>query len=406
MTTKPAIKVLAVIVALIVIVAVVYVALANNKGSGNENEPTSHYVTIYDMANRNVTAVKEMNPRYIIGSGVGALRFISYMNCSSLVVAVEARESSAYCAKSYMYAFGYDNTSKFNRSIGSGGDGLIEYPEQLMMLAHPPQVIFYSVTSPTLTVQQQTYINNAERLGMKVVVVLELDTMLNSASNGLSGTFVKQTMLMGKVLNKTERASELMAFMNNTISDLVTRMSGVSAHDKAVSAYIGSLSYSGAKGFDFSSSWYDPFAILGVNNTVTGGSSVVYQINMESIIAKNPDYIFLDPTGYKTFLTNWNNGSSAMSKNALMALSAFHDGRVYMTIPFIWYGVNFDNVLLGAYYIGSILYPSAFSDVNMTKKASDIYTAFVGMDCYHGMDTWFVKNRSTHITGLAGVIAT
>jgi iron complex transport system substrate-binding protein len=396
-------KVLAIVVALVVIGAVFYVAVLNDD-DGSDDDPDS-YTSTYDMADRNVTAVVDMDVQYIVASGVGALRFVSYLDCADLVVAVEARENFKYNAKSYMYAYEYDNVSNYDHSIGSGADGLIEYPEQLLMLSNVPQVIIYSVPSTTLTAEQQTYISNAESLGMKVVVILELDTMLNDDSDGLSETFVSQTMLLGTVLNKTERAVGLLSYMNSTIADLVSRMSGVSQADKDVTAYIGSLSYSGAKGFDYSSSWYDPFAILGVNNSVIGGSSVVYQINIESIIESNPEYVFLDPTGYKTFKTNWNNGSSAASSDALMALTAFQEGNVYITIPFIWYGVNFDNVLLGAYYIGSILYPEAFDDVNMTEMASEIYTAFVGYDCYEEMNAWFFANMSTNMTGVASVVA-
>jgi len=404
MTLKPVHKILAVCLAVAIIATAFYVFAIKDDDDSTDDQNDS-YVSYYDMAGRNVTAAVDSDVQYIVASGVGALRFVSYLDCADLVVEVEARENAKYNAKSYMYADNYDNTSVYPHSIGSGGDGLIEYPEKLLLLSHVPQVIIYSVPSSTLTTEELTYINNAEALGMKVVVVLELDTMLNSNANGLSDTFVKQTILLGNVLNKTARASSLLTYVNNTLADLTTRMSKVSASDKEVSAYIGSLSYSGAKGFDYSSSSYDPFAILGVNNTVKGGSSVVYQINTESIIGANPDYIFLDPTGYKTFLNNWNNGSSAASKSALMAITAFQEGKVYMTIPFIWYGVNFDNVLLGAYYIGSILYPEAFDDLNLTQKASEIYTEFVGEDCYAEMNAWFQANQGTGMTGVAGVVS-
>jgi len=405
MSGKSRIKIFAIVAALVIVGAAFYVLFLNNHGAADDTGDTLGQAPIYDMAGRNVTAVADMNVERIVASGVGALRFVSYLNCSDLVVAVEARESAAYNAKSYMYAYQYDNTSNYNRSIGSGGDGLIEYPEQLLKLPEVPQVIIYSVPSANLTDEQQKYVNDAEALGMKVVVIRELDTMLNDKANGLSATFVQQTTLLGKVLDRSTRASELMSFMNVTIADLASRAKNATASEKDASAYIGSLSYSGAKGFDYSSSSYDPFAILGVNNTVSGGTSVVYQINVESIMASNPDYIFLDPTGYATFKANWNNGSSSMSSEALMALTAFQEGKAYMTIPFIWYGVNFDNVLLAAYYIGSVMYPTAFSDVDLNKKASEIYTAFVGEDCYESMNAWFITNRGTNMTGVAGVIA-
>ena len=142
------IKVLAVAVVVLVIGAAVYVVLGVDDGPDDQGDDAATY---YDMAGRNVTSVVGMDINYLVASGVGALRFVSYLNCSEKVVAVEAREGPAYNAKSYMYAFEYDNTSIYNRSIGSGPDGLIEYPEQLLLLQQPPEVIIYSVPSSTLT---------------------------------------------------------------------------------------------------------------------------------------------------------------------------------------------------------------------------------------------------------------
>ena len=389
-------KLFAILAAVLVAGAAIAAVLMNGGADGGDDEPSA----ILDMAGRDVTAVADMDVERLIATGPGALRFVSYLNCSDLVVAVEPREGPAYNAKSYMYAYGYDDTSRYDRSIGSGGDGLIEYPEQLLMLENVPQVIIYSVPSASLTSQQLAYIETAESLGMRVVVILELDTMLDGTGS-LSEAFVKQTTLLGKVLDREERAAELLTFIEATLGDLRARAASVSASEREATAYIGSLSYAGAKGFDHSSSWYDPFAILGVNNVVTGGSQVVYQINMESILGAQPDYVFLDPTGYSTFIANWNDGASAQSREALMALTAFQEGRVFMTIPFIWYGVNFDNVLLGAYHIGTVMYPSAFGDVDLKEKASEIYTAFVGEDCYEDMNAWFIENRGTPIAGAA-----
>ena len=283
-------KLFAILAAVLVAGAAIAAVLMNGGADGGDDEPSA----ILDMAGRDVTAVADMDVERLIATGPGALRFVSYLNCSDLVVAVEPREGPAYNAKSYMYAYGYDDTSRYDRSIGSGGDGLIEYPEQLLMLENVPQVIIYSVPSASLTSQQLAYIETAESLGMRVVVILELDTMLDGTGS-LSEAFVKQTTLLGKVLDREERAAELLTFIEATLGDLRARAASVSASEREATAYIGSLSYAGAKGFDYSSSWYDPFAILGVNNVVTGGSQVVYQINMESILEAQPDYVFPGP---------------------------------------------------------------------------------------------------------------
>ena len=114
-----------------------------------------------------------------------------------LVVAVEPREGPAYNAKCTCTRMGTTTIFRYDRSIGSGGDGLIEYPEQLLMLENALQVIIYSVPSASLTSQQLAYIETAESLGMRVVVI-ELDTMLDGtlAQRGVH----QQTTLLGKVL--------------------------------------------------------------------------------------------------------------------------------------------------------------------------------------------------------------
>ena len=275
-------KLFAILAAVLVAGAAIAAVLMNGGADGGDDEPSA----ILDMAGRDVTAVADMDVERLIATGPGALRFVSYLNCSDLVVAVERREGPKYNAKSYMYAYGYDDTSRYDRSIGSGGDGLIEYPEQLLMLENVPQVIIYSVPSASLTSQQLAYIETAESLGMRVVVILELDTMLDGTGS-LSEAFVKQTTLLGKVLDREERAAELLTFIEATLGDLRARAASVSASEREATAYIGSLSYAGVKGFDYSSV-VRPAAILGVNNVVTGGSQVVYQINMRASWGPSP----------------------------------------------------------------------------------------------------------------------
>ncbi len=67
------------------------------------------------------------------------------------------------------------------------------------------------------------------------------------------------------------------------------------------------------------------------------------------------------------------------------ALKAFADRRVYTLLPFNWYTTNIGTVLADTYAIGKILHPQHFSDVDVEKKADDLFTFLVGRPVYAEM---------------------
>lgn len=54
-----------------------------------------------------------------------------------------------------------------------------------------------------------------------------------------------------------------------------------------------------------------------------------------------------------------------------------------------WYNLNFEVVLTNTYYVGSILYPEHFSDIDPVLKADGIYNFFVDSDLYYEMSQFF-----------------
>ena len=54
-------------------------------------------------------------------------------------------------------------------------------------------------------------------------------------------------------------------------------------------------------------------------------------------------------------------------------------------MPYFTYGMNFDTALLDMYYMGSLAHPDKFSDVDISAKAAEIYTVFVGKDVYNDL---------------------
>lgn len=58
-------------------------------------------------------------------------------------------------------------------------------------------------------------------------------------------------------------------------------------------------------------------------------------------------------------------------------------------MPYNWYANNYDTVIADAYYIGKILYPEHFADVEPAAKADEIYTMLDGKPVYADMQRIF-----------------
>ncbi len=67
------------------------------------------------------------------------------------------------------------------------------------------------------------------------------------------------------------------------------------------------------------------------------------------------------------------------------ALSAVRNGKVYGQLPYISYYNNIETAIADAYFLGKILYPNEFKDIDVIEKADQIYTFMLGKPLYNIM---------------------
>ena len=59
------------------------------------------------------------------------------------------------------------------------------------------------------------------------------------------------------------------------------------------------------------------------------------------------------------------------------------ENRIYTLNPDTAMNANHETALANAYYIGKILYPEQFDDIDPVKKADEIYTNVVGKPVFN-----------------------
>ena len=299
-----------------------------------------------------------LEPQRIVGVNPGALRLLCYLDLTDKVVGVEMVEVTSP-VRPYNFANpGLSNLTQIGPMFGG---------EPELIVKADPDVIFatYMEKSFADTLQRQT--------GIPVVVVNYGDLETNRA------TFDESLRIIANVMNVQDRAEELINYIDSIIGDLNNRTYNIPNASRPT-VYIGGIGYHGAHGLSSTEPSYPPFEFIHANNVASGLGTEHAFVDDETVINWNPYYLFIDGGGLNLAIQDIQNGSALWD-----TLDAVNESRTYVVLPYNWYTTNIETELIDAYYIGTILYPGNFSDINFTQKAAEIYIEFLGCNVYQDM---------------------
>lgn len=337
--------------------------LSGCHSSGNKN--SSGQVGITDMYGRQVVIPEEVDK--IAGVGPGALRLLVYMGLANRISGIEDVE----LRPGRPYAFAWPELLK-KPIIGPymGGDA-----ELITVNAH--DVIFMAFSSASDADQLQ------KNTGIPVVA-------LNSGNlRNARNLFFESLRLIGRITGNEERADSLKHFVMSQIQ-LLDSLTSFKADKTKLTAYVGGVSFRGARGIASTEAHYTPFVFTNVRN-VAGDLNVKESVNptgtyvdIEQIILWNPDFMFIDGAGLDLVQRDITSGSPLAE-----TLRAFEKGNVYTLMPHNWYSTNFENVLINSWFVGKTIYPGTFSGFCFEQKAREIYRFMLGRDVFDKMKSTY-----------------
>lgn len=335
-----------------------------------KSEPTDgKTITVTDMAKR--TVVVPFDPQRIICLSSGTLRLITYLQATDRVVGIEDFEKARSFARPYIIA--HQELTNLPK-IGPGGPGSInKEPDLEAVLQLEPDIIFISYMESS----------NADALQKKIGIPVVVLTHGRFAS--FDELVYDSLRVAGKILNKEKRAEEVIAFIENYRKDLKARTGDIPDSTKP-EVYIGAIGYKGVQGIESTDVGYTPFQWIGANNVAKKISDKKEHlfVDKEQLLSLNPSMIFIDGGGL-----NLVKQDIAKRPDYYKGLKAFNDGKVYILYPFNYYVTNVDTAIADAYAAGKILYPDKFKDVDLQKKADEIYSFLVGKPVYKDMEKDF-----------------
>lgn len=322
----------------------------------------------------------------VLCSGPGCLRYLVYLQAQDLAVGVDDMEKSRTMFESRPYFLAHPELSDkplFGEFRGH------DNPELIVSLNPAPQVIF-----KTYSTMGHDPGELQEKTGIPVVV-------LNYGHLVLGRKDMEESlMIMGRMVGREQRARDVIDFFNDTIADLQKRTSDI-PEDQRPSCYVGGIAHKGPHGMTSTEPAYPPFYFVNAKNIAAdpeAGEKQLQQVTFsrENLIAADPDHIFID-------LSTIQGGSEVSALYQLrneacyQALSALRGGRVYGLLPYNWYTQNHGSILADAYFVGKILYPDRFSDIDPAQKADEIYSFLVGKPIFGKMKESFADLAFTRI---------
>lgn len=333
-------------------------------------------MTVTDGLGRVVTLPNKIE--HLICSGPGCLRLVSYLQATELVVGVDNYESKGTTFDARPYGLAHPEFKKlpiFGEFRGH------DNPELIVGLAPSPQVIFKTYAG----IMGYDPVELQEKTGIPVVALHYGD--FSSKRPG----FYKSLQLMGQILSREARAEAVINFFEETVADLQSR--SMTQKTEQPSVFLAGVAFKGPHGLQATEPSYPPFSFLGAKNLANkGGLSGTErkhtEISKEQIVVWDPELLFLD-------LATLQMGEGAGGLYELRhdpvykGLTAVTQNKVYGVLPYSWYSINYGSILANAYYIGTILHPEAFADIEPSAKADAIYTFLVGKPVFGQLNELF-----------------
>ncbi|WP_161490743.1 ABC transporter substrate-binding protein [Methanonatronarchaeum thermophilum] len=314
---------------------------------------------IKDMWGRNLDIPKDTER--LVATSAGALRLTSYLKAGDKVVGVEENEQADIERPYQMANPQYQEVP----TIGPQHSGDAE-----KILGVNPDVVLTTYNSDIDPENLQ------ESIGIPVVVV-EYGEILTKEKRQI---IYEALRTYGKVLNKTDRAEEVIDIFKDRIDDLERRGEEV---EDAPRMYVGGIGRRGQQGLRSTVPDYAPLELLGYENMEGQLKGIdelgeVVEVDREKLIEYDPEIIFIDGGDPHLSLEE-------LEKPEYQNLTAVENNEIYKLTAYNSYTTQYENVLINSYMVGKYFSPEQFNDIDIKDISNEIYKDIYGEPVYSDM---------------------
>ncbi|MGB4609823.1 MAG: ABC transporter substrate-binding protein [Saccharofermentanales bacterium] len=311
--------------------------------------------TITDSAGREVEIPNEVKTIVPLGN---TPRMITYLGLAKNVVGIGECEIT----DNRMHAYAFVNKELWQDLPNCGTDAMGEtayYPEEII-LANPDVILCTYTADVADDIQTKT--------GIPTVSVPQ-GTLFGE-------DYEVALRMLGDVCGVSERAEEIISYINESLEDLRTRTQDIPDDSKPAVLAAGAT-FKGSHSIDGVYTNYSVFETLSAKDVAVdlagqAGSSGV-MVDKEQILEWDPDMIFFDAGSMELVRTDYKENPDYFKQ-----LKAVQNGELYQWPNSTWHWSNVEIPIVSTYYTGQLLYPDKFADVDFEEKASEVFEFFLG----------------------------
>ena len=327
-------------------------------------------VTVTDMIGRQVTVAPGSYQR-VVCIGAGALRMYSYIGDTALLCGVEDIDNTTLADRPKMfdgvarpYVLAYGDVFAALPSCGVGGPNA-QAAEAEKILSCQPDIIIseYEDVEKADALQQQ--------VGVPVI------TLRAGVDGVFAEAFPGSLRLLGQVFDRTDRAEELITFIETETAEITRRTADVAEADKP-GVYICGLGNWGTTNHLMTAQSYAAFRVANIRNVVTDlAADGIQPIEAEKFAALggSMDIMLIDAAAVKNIAPLYQEDPTLLD-----TCKAWQTGQVYLEMAYNAYYTNYEIALANTWFAAKCVYPDLFADVDMTAKTNEITKAFLGRE--------------------------
>ncbi|MBR2980528.1 MAG: ABC transporter substrate-binding protein [Odoribacter sp.] len=310
----------------------------------------SEGVEVTDMLGRSVIVPEQVDS--IVCLKASAIRLVCYAGGADMICGVEECE-----LRGNPYTHIYANPKlKERRVIGPmmGGDAEL-------ILSVSPDLIFTTCST----------VNEADMLQRRCgvpVIALEYGNLASRRDE-----FYSSLKLISNVLGTESRVDSLIGYIDGQIGELDRRSERELKHEPSPVVYVCGISYKGKRGLDSTDPNYAALQFINGTNAAAGVDSKLVSeitgttISLEQLLLWNPDILFVDNDGLDLVMSD------------LERLNIDRN-KLYLIWPYNNIHSNFEVMLLNSWFMGKVLYPEQFADIDIAAKRDEIMYQFLRSD--------------------------
>lgn len=373
---KQQIAIVVAVVAIIIAAACAFVLLDNPDDENPVHEKA------YDAAG--IGMDDDYDYSKIVTVGVGTLRWVSYFGYEDKVVCIDAGDANnaSWNGKGYRSLFDFNQAELVKKMTGGNATPSESDLKNYGMALHDHNGLSTGnlealggwTDKPTLMiVTDSIYEGFTEEMKkginmlMDIVVVYEVDSFVDSDLT-FSEEFNSNLRIFAQIFDDYFRADKLRSDIQDLFNDIKDITEGKTP--KYSNAYIGGAALAGGKALTWTVGSYLPFQLAGIDNAYTANKDTTARDGGAEVLSKvDPEAIFMDLSGTSKFTND--------ESKPVTTYADLKDVPIYTLLPYYWFGYNFDNAIVNAYYLVYACYDNVLTYEKCVEKISNVYETFM-----------------------------